>query len=334
MYTRLEDIQTDLQTFRKKGLQRGYSIGWDWDMLPLTIKLGCTTYMGSAPVSGKSELIKEIQINLSCLHNLNHVIFTPETGDPKEIFAELCHSYIGKPYLEGKNSMTISECAQAEYFINEHFVIIDPVDADLTMTELYDMVNGIEDDLGKKIHTTLIDPWNELSEEYITADLGREDKYLSRILGKARKNARATNRHHFIITHVRDQNMVSVGEVRYFPAPHAREFAGGQVWYRKGLLMIIPWRPPFGLSGDDNIQYEKNELHLKIVKAKPKGVSRTGTFKLYLDTDKYQYYMLHPFDKKRVYADRKEGAPKPVEIEPTIDFETNTNDNGKDDLPF
>ena len=332
MHVRLEDIQTELQSFRKKGFQRGYSIGWDYDMLPYTIKLGCTTYLASAPASGKTELIKEMQINLSCLHGLNHVIFTPETGDPKEIFAELCHSYLGKPYLEGKNAMTITECTQAEYFVNEHFVIVDPVDADLTMTQLYAMIDQIEIDTGKKIHTTLIDPWNELAEEYQIEDLGREDKYLSRMLGNARKNARATNRHHFIVTHVRDQAMVSVGDIRYFPPPHAREFAGGQVWFRKGLGIIIPWRPPFGLSGDDNIQYEKNELHFKIAKAKPKGVAKTGTYKMYLDTEKYQYYMLHPYDKSRIYANRKQNLPEPKPLEPSMDFDINT--NGKDDLPF
>ena len=30
---------------------KGKGIGWDWDMLPFTIKEGCTTYIGSAPAS-------------------------------------------------------------------------------------------------------------------------------------------------------------------------------------------------------------------------------------------------------------------------------------------
>ena len=317
MYKRLSDIAQDLNSLRENGFKRGYSIGWDFDDVSYTVKLGSTTYIAAAPASGKTELIKEIQISLSCLHGFNHVIFSPETGNPTEIFAELCHAFIGKPYLKGFNAMDEAERVQAEMFIDEHFIIIDPIDEELTITDFYKLVDTIEIDTGKTIHTTLIDPWNELTEEYKQEDLGREDKYLSRILGESRKNSRKSNRHHFIVTHVRDQKLVTVGGVTYYPPPHAREFAGGQVWFRKGNTMLIPWRPPTGLSGDDNIQYEPNELHLRIAKSKPKGVSKNGTYKMYLDTDRYQYYIKK--DGKKVYADRgeynldvKEYEPKPL----------------------
>lgn len=302
MYKKLSDVSQDLNSLREDGFKRGYSIGWDFNLLPYTVKLGSTTYIAAAPASGKTELIKEVQINLSCIHGFNHVIFSPETGNPTEIFAELCHAYIGRPYLKGFNAMSESERIQAEMFIDEHFIIVDPIDEELTITEFYELVDTISDETGKKIHTTLIDPWNELSEEYKQEDLGREDKYLSRILGEARKNARKSNRHHFIVTHVRDQKLITVGTVSYYPPPHAREFAGGQVWFRKGNTMLIPWRPPTGLSGEDNIQYKNNELHLRIAKSKPKGVSKNGTYKMYLDTDRYQYYL--EVNGERVYSDR------------------------------
>jgi len=317
MYKQLKDVRNELKELQDKGFQRGYSIGWKFNDLPITFKLGCTTYVAAAPASGKTELIKEIQINLSCIHGLNHVIFTPETGSPTEIFAELCHAYIGKPYLSGKGSMSQQERHRAEKFVDEHFIIVDPVDEDLTITQMYSMVDTIEKDLNKKIHTTLIDPWNELTEEYLPEDLGREDKYLSRMLGNARKNARKTNRHHFIVTHVRDQAMVSQGEIRYYPPPHAREFAGGQVWFRKGLLMLIPWRPPEGLLNDHNEPYKGNELHLKVAKSKPKGVSENGTYILYLDTVKFQYYML--INNQRIYADRSQSVEQ-KSLKPNLDF--------------
>jgi hypothetical protein len=181
------------------------------------------------------------------------------------------------------------------------------------------MVDTIQAETNKEIHTTLIDPWNELTEEFLPEDLGREDKYLSRILGKSNKNARKTNRHHFIVTHVRDQAMVSQGEIRYFPPPHAREFAGGQVWFRKGFLMLIPWRPPVGLFDDDDMPYAENELHLKVAKAKPKGVSKTGTYRLYLDTTKFRYYMKTK-DGQRVYANRTLKPPEQLALKPNMNF--------------
>ena len=48
-YKRLEDVNQDLQSLREKGRQKGYTVGWDWDVLPYTVILGSTTYMAAAP---------------------------------------------------------------------------------------------------------------------------------------------------------------------------------------------------------------------------------------------------------------------------------------------
>jgi hypothetical protein len=291
-------------------------------MLPFTIKEGTTTYIGAAPASGKTELWFEFLINLSCLHGWNHVVFSPETGSSAEIFSELCYKYIGKPYVQGKNSMTNGEQVSAEMFINQHFIVIDPIDEDLTITKFYQLVDEIERKEQITIHTTTIDPWNELTEEFIPADLGREDKYLSRILGVVRKNARKTGRHNCVINHVRDQPMVAAKtiagtDISYFPMPSARDFAGGQVWFRKGLSVLIPWRPPYGLGDADGVGAEKNEVHLKVAKSKPKGVSKNGVYKMFLDIERYQYYMLD-FRGNRVYANRgttyKKESQRKIEI--------------------
>ena len=333
MYKRLTHLNAEMFAVRQQVDVKGKSIGWDWDMLPFTIKEGATTYIGAAPASGKTELWFEFLINLSCLHGWNHVVFSPETGSSAEIFSELCYKYIGKPYVQGKNSMTNGEQVSAEMFINEHFIVIDPIDEDLTITKFYQLVDEIERKEGITIHTTTIDPWNELTEEFIPADLGREDKYLSRILGLVRKNARKTGRHNCVINHVRDQPMVTAmsiagTELRYFPIPTARDFAGGQVWFRKGLSVLIPWRPPYGLGDADGVGAEKNEVHLKVAKSKPKGVSKNGVYKMFLDIERYQYYMLD-FKGNRVYANRgttykkesqrKIEIPKDGQIESTSD---------------
>jgi hypothetical protein len=330
MYKRLTHLNAEMFAVRQQVDVKGKSIGWDWDMLPFTIKEGATTYIGAAPASGKTELWFEFLINLSCLHGWNHVVFSPETGSSAEIFSELCYKYIGKPYVQGKNSMTNGEQVSAEMFINEHFIVIDPIDEDLTITKFYQLVDEIELKEGIKIHTTTIDPWNELTEEFIASDLGREDKYLSRILSLVRKNARKTGRHNCVINHVRDQPMVSAKtiagtDISYFPMPSARDFAGGQVWFRKGLSVLIPWRPPYGLGDADGVGAEKNEVHLKVAKSKPKGVSKNGVYKMFLDVERYQYYMLD-FKGNRVYANRgttyKKESQRKIEIPKDGQMET------------
>jgi hypothetical protein len=319
MYKRLSNVNNEMIDLRHKKNVRGKSVGWDWDLLPYTIKEGCTTYIGAAPASGKTELWFEFLINLSCVYGWNHVVFSPETGSAAEIYAELCYKYIGKPYTIGDNAMTQGEQIRAEMFIDKHFIVVDPIDEDLTLQGYYDLVDEIERTQEIQIHTTTIDPWNELTEEYIQSDLGREDKYLSRILGIARKNARKTNRHNCIINHVRDQTPItkelfSGEQVTYFPPPSARDFAGGQVWFRKGLCVLIPWRPPYGLKDNDGSICEANEVHLKVAKSKPKGVSKNGTYKMFLDVERYQYYMID-WKGNRVYANREPIKPTQTKLQ-------------------
>lgn len=303
MYKRLEDCKQQLDHLREKGIERGAYIGFNWEFLPYSVKLGCTTYIGAAPASGKTEFWFELLINLSCLHGWNHVIFSPETGDATDIYSELCHKYIGKKFIKGQDEMTEAERVRAEYFINEHFFVIDPVDEDLTVESFYDLIDKMERDFEKTIHTTTIDPWNELTEDFKPNDLGREDKYLSRILGYARKNARKTNRHNCIITHVRDQVPIKQDTIVYYPPASARDLAGGQVWFRKGLCVLTLWRPPSGLMNENGEPYAHNELQIRIAKSKPKGVSKNGVYTLFLDVEKYQYYYVDYWGN-RVYSER------------------------------
>ena len=208
---------TELNKLRDIGHTKGYSVGWGFDSLPITIKSGCTTYVAGAPHDGKTEFWLEILINLSVEHNLRHAIFTPETGSIEDIISELCFKYIGKPYIKTQeNAMSESERIAAEMFVDEFFYIIDPLDDSMTANDFYKLVDKIEIQENKRIHTTLIDPFNELSHDF-SKDEGRQDLYIERILGDVRKNARKTNRHNCVITHVRDQAPVTSNNVTWFP---------------------------------------------------------------------------------------------------------------------
>ena len=333
MLKRLEDSSQDLNNLREQGYQRGASVGFDWELFPYTVKLGTTTYIAAPPATGKTELIKEILINLSCLHGWRHLIWSPETGSAAEIYAELCHAYVGKPYVKSDWQMSESERGQAEYFISEHFYVIDNGDTDLTLDAFYKLVDETETEIGKRIHTTLIDPWNELEEVYIPSDLGREDKYISRMLSKVRKNAKKKERHNFVLTHVRDQGMVTEGGISYYPFPHAREISGGQTWFRKGMSVLLMWRPPYGLSDKNMRPYGQTELQVRVGKTKPKGTSKTGTYIMNLDVHKYQYYFIDDFGNK-IYAKRPNHEFK-TEVQESKPMPLNIYfDNQSDDVPF
>ena len=66
MWKKLSQVEKKMDELRELGVQKGNVVGWDWDLLPFTVMLGKTTYIGAAPASGKTEFWFELLINLSC----------------------------------------------------------------------------------------------------------------------------------------------------------------------------------------------------------------------------------------------------------------------------
>lgn len=339
MIKKLNEVKADLETLYTVGIEMGKSVGWEFEQFSYTVKLGSTTYIAGPPASGKSEFWFEILINLSCLHGWKHVIYSPETGSHVDIYSELMHKFIGKPYVKGNWMMNDSEKLTAEKFIEKHFFVFDD-QSEMTATEFYNHVEAFEKENGITIQTTTADPWNEFKNDFKPEDLGREDLYLSRILGDVRKKAKANNKHHCIITHVRDQKIEKTKDgIYHYPFPTARDLAGGQTWFRKGMSMIMFWRPPEGMVLD-GVPAERNEVHVKIAKTKPKGTSKNGTYKFFLNIQAYRYYMKDIVGRE-IYANRGEYDTKPktdisigVNYKPLPMNEDFDFDNVKESTPF
>jgi hypothetical protein len=68
-----------------------------------------------------------------------------------------------------------------------------------------------------------------------------------------------------------------------------------------------------------NTYYLENELHVRIAKSKPKGVSKNGVYKMFLNVESYQYFVKDYFGAAK-YADRGTHTRiKSKEIKP-VDF--------------
>lgn len=322
IYYTIKELQQPVDDLYAKGIVRGKDIGFICMKDLYSVKLGCTTYIMGSPTSGKTEFWFEILINLSEFYGWKHVIYTPETGSKDEIVAELCSKYLQKPFYKNYNgAMTADEKYRATAWLDQYFYIIDPAENDITVKEFYEEVDRLEKDLGVTINTTTIDPYNELKHDMKETG-GRQDLYIETMLGICRRNAMKYNRHNCIITHCADQKPVTTDGITFYPPPTAREYAGGQAWYRKGLAMIGVWRPPLGLRDKSGVPFESNEAHIIIHKAKPKGIGEKGTARLYYDRKMNRYYEGTGLSKK--YAE------KFIEIvEEKIEIVTET-----DDLPF
>jgi len=307
-YFSLFDVRAEFEEVYLNGYEKGVELGWQGSKDFLTIKLGTTSYWYGKPFVGKSQVINEVLVNLSRFYGWKHAILSPETGTAAEIYAELSSMYMGKSF-HGDFKMNEAEKKEAMDFVEKHFLVIDPSDKGLDVNDVFDQVDAAEREYNVKIHTVLIDPWNELTID-LNSFGGREDKYLEHMLTKLRQNAQSRNRHVMLVNHVRDQVLKNTNRDKsdnqmYYDVPTPRDLAGGQLWYRKGMLMICVDRPVdikgVPLKDENGIRYEENETHLYIQKAKPKGTSRIGRIKLFYDWRTNRYYEEHPVNGK-MYA--------------------------------
>lgn len=277
----IEEAYPELDAMYKDGFTRGFETGWKKFDEYYTARPGYTTYIYGAPFTGKTVWWFNVLVQFSIRYGLRHLIYSPETGDKNDVYSLLIQIYAGADITSTyKNQMLPDRYQAAKEFIGRHFIVIstDETDTELSPDELLDYVDVVEGKYGK-IDTVTIDPWNELDHE----EEFQRDLYLNRVLKRVRVNARKRKRHVCIITHTRDQKPIGVDEygTMIYPFPTAHDVAGGQVWYRKGFMMLAFYRH-FVQDGIPEVKLSKHktfgatELDIRIQKYKPEGSGKRG----------------------------------------------------------
>lgn len=335
--SKVHDHNEAISKLYDTGLTCGYSTGFvNLDEL-VSIKLGATTYVYGAPYSGKSEFWFQILVNLSKKYGLKHIIFSPETGTPAEIFAEILHKWSGLSFFDidtkyGRR-MTEAEMFRIQQEIGEYFYIIDPGVKDVTMDDFYRLVDETEKENACKISTITTDPFNEVKHQL---DGEARDMYMERVLGKVRAQARERNIHHCIVMHVSNQKDQQLRDkdsgIFYYPPADPRRIANGEAAFRKGEQMICVYRPNHQMSDAEGIPYQKNEAHIIVQKSKPKGVGQTGQCIMFFDAGRNQYYELVNGVKQFSFGEAEKTMPPQSEpLVPSKQFNIEQDDT---EIPF
>jgi hypothetical protein len=326
-YFKLSQKINSVKQVSEIGNKDVYSIGINVLDGMIGVKKGYPVFIGGAPHSGKTEFSLEILINLSIERNYKWFCYLGEGGTTENIFLELLHKYLGKPYSYADNK----EKLHAEMFIDEHFVIANE-DVDFMITGFYDAVIEAEKEFDIKFDGTLFDPFNDIEEELQKFN-GREDKFLAYALKEVRRQSKQYKRIDFVVTHVADVRAVTDKEGnRYMPAALPNEWSGGRTWWRRAFLMILVYRPPVFMNNENGEPYKENETIIYCQKAKPKGIGKLGKKSIFWDWKKNRYYsfaengqMLYSCEKLESYL------PQP-KMKPNIDFSAPITNNNED--PF
>lgn len=283
-----ESVRGNLFNIRNGGLKRGAYTGLPSLYEKYSMKLGYTTYIYASPHQGKSQFGFQLLVDSARFNGWRWAIFSPESGSPADVFSELLWVYLRKPFVENEVLMATDEEVQAGIkFINSHFFIIDSGLQDITATELMAAAQEIEYEHGK-IQGLFVDPYTEVVND--TANGIRDDIAIGRDLSRFRKISSDRNWHTIVTVHTKYLQSRYKDGISFVPKPTFGDIAGGQMWSRRGFMIINIWRCPVGLVSEDGIPYEQNEVEITIQKAKPKICGKLGVVRLFYDKLTNQYY--------------------------------------------
>lgn len=298
MIYKVEDVRDSLTTLRKEGVKKGAWTGFDSLFDKYSVKKGSTTYIYAGAHQGKSQFGFELMMNLAEYSGWKWAVYSPETGSPAEVFAELLWVYLRKPFLINDHlTATDEETENAIEFINTHFFIIDSGLQDLSIEGFYTAVETIEEDNFITIDGCMVDPFTEIRTDVNSGV--RDDIAIGQVLTKVRKHSAEKDFHTIVTVHTKHQQAKYKNGVPYVDKPTMNDIAGGMQWSRKGMMVVNVWRCPYGLEDSNGIPYEPNQVEITVVKAKPKIVGKLGTVTLYYDKMKNRYYELDSRGEKQ-----------------------------------
>jgi hypothetical protein len=288
IYT-LDRLEPQLRNMRITGVKKGEWVGFDALFEKFSVKRGSTTYIYAGAHQGKSQFAFEIMMNLAEFEGWKWAVYTPETGSPAEVYAELAWCYLRKPFLlNDKINATDKEAERAMSFLREHFYVIDSGLKDLTIEGFYTAVDEIESS-GVKIDGCLVDPFTEIKTDVNTGV--RDDIAIGNILTRVRKHSSDKDYHTIVTVHTKHQQAKYKNGIPYVDVPTMNDIAGGMQWSRKGMMIVNVWRCPYGLEDEQGVPYEPNQVKISVVKAKPKAVGSVGSLYMYYDKITNRYYV-------------------------------------------
>lgn len=305
-YFKLERITSDIRRVSEIGSTDVLKPSLDALKEICGFKRGYPVFIGGAPHHGKTEFALELMMDLSEKHGFKWFCYFGEGGTTETIYLELLHKYLQKTYSFAKESQK----TQAEYFIDQHFVLAN-IDMDFSIEKFYAACAEAERDLGVKFDGTCFDPFNDVEEDLINFN-GREDKFLAFTLKQVRISSKMNNRIDFIVNHIADvKAVVDRGSgLRYMPPALPNEWAGGRTWWRRAFLMLLVYRPPSFLTDALGNKYADNETHVYCQKAKPKGIAKLGMKSIFWDWKKNRYFSEQIEETKRIEEPRRIAEPK------------------------
>lgn len=299
----LSTAQKKMRILRENGELNPVKFGFDtWNQYDkgqyLMGSRKCTLLLGGEPNHGKSQVANELVMQMIEKHGFKVAIFTTESGDVEKVFSQFCGYYMGKPYAkirpDGKPNnyaMTDDEASEAEYFMMQHLFVFKQDRKNTkyqTLENIYLELAKAEDFYNIKFDSLVIDPVYDVDDFEPKAD------EVLRILNRFNLEAEGSNRFDIMVNHVSEtaKTVDKKGNRKKLLAL-ADEFYGGKNNNRKAMLQILVHRPSPNDDPEAGPIVKENQTDIHILKVKPEGIAKWGTYPIYYDWKSRRYYEMY-----------------------------------------
>ena len=320
MVVRIEDRIQELNKIRESGLFTSFTTGLEsLDSIYRIVK-GYPLFVAGAPHHGKSEFTLELAISSAIRHGFKWCCYLGESGKTEVSIMEIATKYIGKPYF-GQSRMSDSEREQAHYFVSTHFYFIEL--EEITVKSFYKAVLEAQVELEIKFDGTILDPFNDVSNE--TGAHGGTHIWLENDLKHIRQQSQEHKRVDIVVNHIADVSPVQNPDTKEWYTPPARpnQWAGGQVWHRRAMTMLLVYRVHPSMRDENGSPYPEDTTIIYNQKAKPKGSGRLGSAVIRWDWMRNRYYeQVSGFDKYMLEYSKTQASPQ---MPKNTAFETKAN---------
>jgi len=267
----VSDFEDELDILYDKGLQKGFTIGFDnFDALcSFETKRMCI--VTGIPGNGKSEFLDEIAERLNILYGWKFAYFSPENFPLKYHASKMVSKITGKKF--DKISLPLNEYRQVKQYMSDNFFFIFPEEGFSVDTILEKAKYLIR---RKGIKALVIDPWNRL-EHQIPSGMN-ETNYISQTLDKFTNFAQKYDILFFLVAHPRKMSKDASGQ---FEVPTLYDINGSANFYNK---------TDYGITVQRNKETGTVGVYVQKVKFKHLGETGNATFKYNINNGRYVPY--------------------------------------------
>ena len=269
----VEQFQSTAVDFFNNGMKRGTPTGWSNADAMYSVMTGQVTVVTGVPNSGKSEFLDALTINLAKYNDWKFMVFSPENGKEQHV-VKLVEKIIGQPTdPKSLERMSETDFGRGLAWLSSRYFFAVAEDQDELPTIDWILQKAKAAVMRYGVKGIIIDPYNEI--EHALPKGMQETTYISQLLSKIKRFAKAFDVHVWIIAHPAKMQKDKDGNIM---CPNLYDISGSANWVNKADCGIVVHR---------NATPNVTEVHFK--KIRFKHVGRQGVCYLLYNRDTGTY---------------------------------------------